>query len=547
MADKTSELKQKGNQALAESRFSDAIEFYSQAIALDPQNHVLYSNRSAAYAKAKRYEEALKDAEETIRLDKKWSKGYSRKVAALSFMNRHEEAVQCCEEGLKYNPDNEQLKESLRNEKAAVSSSGSEGGFPNLFDDPNMITKLAMNPKTRELLKDEEFVQKLRQMSTNPELADFKDPRLLQVMSVLLGIDMDNMQRHQPSGQRESETDGNSQSHDKTDEPMDVDQESDEKKKAMQQKQLGNEAYKKKDFATAHQHYEKAIELDPTNITFYSNNAAVFFEEGKFEECIKSCDKAVEVGRENRSDYKLIGKAYARAANASLKLDNYDKAIYYFDKSLSEHRDPNVVRRRHEIERLKKEHDKKAYINPELSLQEKEKGNQCYSEGNYPDAIKHYKEAILRNPDDARLYCNRAACYTKLMEYHLALSDCDEAIKRDPKYVKAYIRRGAALMAMKEPSRALKAYEEALKLEPGSQEALNGVNEATASCSSNPEEMRKKALEDPEIQAILADPAMRLILEQMTQDPKAVKEHLQNPDIASKIEKLIDSGIIGIR
>lgn len=36
---------------------------------------------------------------------------------------------------------------------------------------------------------------------------------------------------------------------------------------------MGNEAYKKKDFATAHQHYAKAIELDPTNITFYSNNA----------------------------------------------------------------------------------------------------------------------------------------------------------------------------------------------------------------------------------------------------------------------------------
>jgi tetratricopeptide (TPR) repeat protein len=39
------------------------------------------------------------------------------------------------------------------------------------------------------------------------------------------------------------------------------------------EKNLGNEAYKKKDFATAHQHYAKAIELDPTNITFYSNNA----------------------------------------------------------------------------------------------------------------------------------------------------------------------------------------------------------------------------------------------------------------------------------
>jgi tetratricopeptide (TPR) repeat protein len=45
--------------------------------------------------------------------------------------------------------------------------------------------------------------------------------------------------------------------------------------KAIKEKDLGNEAYKKKDFATAHQHYDKAIALDPTNITFYNNKAGI--------------------------------------------------------------------------------------------------------------------------------------------------------------------------------------------------------------------------------------------------------------------------------
>lgn len=42
---------------------------------------------------------------------------------------------------------------------------------------------------------------------------------------------------------------------------------------AVAEKNLGNEAYKKKDFATAHVHYDKAIELDPANATFHSNKA----------------------------------------------------------------------------------------------------------------------------------------------------------------------------------------------------------------------------------------------------------------------------------
>ena len=49
---------------------------------------------------------------------------------------------------------------------------------------------------------------------------------------------------------------------------------------AIAEKDLGNAAYKQKDFATAHLHYDKAIELDPSNISFYSNKAALFFSVG---------------------------------------------------------------------------------------------------------------------------------------------------------------------------------------------------------------------------------------------------------------------------
>jgi stress-induced-phosphoprotein 1 len=42
---------------------------------------------------------------------------------------------------------------------------------------------------------------------------------------------------------------------------------------ALKEKALGNAAYSKKDFVDAHEHYDKAIELDQTNITFYTNKA----------------------------------------------------------------------------------------------------------------------------------------------------------------------------------------------------------------------------------------------------------------------------------
>lgn len=48
---------------------------------------------------------------------------------------------------------------------------------------------------------------------------------------------------------------------------------------ALKEKELGNEAYKKKEFETAIAHYNKAIELYDGDMTFLTNRAAVFFEQ----------------------------------------------------------------------------------------------------------------------------------------------------------------------------------------------------------------------------------------------------------------------------
>ena len=56
------------------------------------------------------------------------------------------------------------------------------------------------------------------------------------------------------------------------------------------------------------------------------------------------------------------------------------------------------------------------------------------------------------------------------------------------------------------------------------QEALEGYRSCTMAVNANPEEVRKRAMADPEVQAIMRDPAMRLILEQMQNDPKALQE-----------------------
>lgn len=53
--------------------------------------------------------------------------------------------------------------------------------------------------------------------------------------------------------------------------------------------------------------------------------SAVYFEMRDYQQCIAMCEKAVEVGRENRTDFKLIAKAFTRIGNSykALKVSIY--------------------------------------------------------------------------------------------------------------------------------------------------------------------------------------------------------------------------------
>ena len=58
---------------------------------------------------------------------------------------------------------------------------------------------------------------------------------------------------------------------------------------ALSEKAAGNAAYKKKDFNTAIQHYNKAIEIEPTEITFrYARNKERDKEPDKWARCLVS-------------------------------------------------------------------------------------------------------------------------------------------------------------------------------------------------------------------------------------------------------------------
>jgi len=85
--------KNAGNRAFTQGKFDIAIQHYTEAINILPENHILYSNRSAAYTQLKDLDKALLDAEKCIELSSDFPKGHFRKGQILMEQNKKEEAL----------------------------------------------------------------------------------------------------------------------------------------------------------------------------------------------------------------------------------------------------------------------------------------------------------------------------------------------------------------------------------------------------------------------------------------------------------------------
>ncbi|CAL1546738.1 unnamed protein product [Lymnaea stagnalis] len=92
---------------------------------------------------------------------------------------------------------------------------------------------------------------------------------------------------------------------------------------------------------------------------------------------------------------------------------------------------------------------KKSESRQDLAQAAKNKGNKCFKDGLYDEAIVCYTEAIKTCPPDIKsdistFYQNRAAAYENQKKYESVIQDCTSALQLNPKYSKALARRSKA-------------------------------------------------------------------------------------------------------
>jgi stress-induced-phosphoprotein 1 len=566
-----SQFKAKGNAALQAGNATEAIEHYTKAIQLDGANHVYFSNRSAAYLSQGDAHNALEDANACLGLKPDFAKGYSRKGAALHALKRYNDSITAYEAGLVQFPGDPGLTKGLADVKrekedpfgTAAASSGASGG---LFG-PQMMAQMALDPRLRPYLSDPEIMGKIKQVQQNPNLLPsiLQDPKMMEFLGLMMGQEIEEDQ-DTPSSATAPRA-NNAGTKNQEPEPMEEEEEDlshlspeeqkikEQQKAAVTKKEEGNSLYKTKKFDEALAAYDEAVALDPTNMTFLSNKAAVYFSIKKYDECIEACLAAVEVGKENRAPFEDRAKALTRAAKAYQKKGDLGKAIELCEQAQLESFDKETQRLLKTMELEKKKAETAAYLSDEKADEAKQRGNDFFRDKQWSQAVAEYEEAVKRAPKNAAIRNNLAAALCKIMDFSGAQRQIETALDLDPQYVKAWARKGDIEMYMKEYHKAQESYKKGLMLDADNTACKDGLRKCLIAISygrSNMTDEEKKeqaahSMADPEIQAILHDPVMQQVLKDLQENPASGQQALKDPMMRAKLEKLIAAGIIETR
>lgn len=127
--------KNQGNKALTSGDNAAAVGFYTEAIEITPDNHLLYrytppthsfidsfSNRSQAYMNLKDWEKALADASKCVELQSDFAKGHFKKGTILLELKRPEDAVKAFTEAHDLVPRDQEILNALNAAKNSLAA-----------------------------------------------------------------------------------------------------------------------------------------------------------------------------------------------------------------------------------------------------------------------------------------------------------------------------------------------------------------------------------------------------------------------------------------
>ncbi|CAG8489903.1 6181_t:CDS:2 [Paraglomus occultum] len=348
-------VKNAANDEYKAGHYQEAVRLYTQAIEMDVSNPTYYSNRAAARMMLKQTEQALADCKQALALDPNLLKALMRAGKCNFLLGNLSEAQHMYATALNIDPTNTQLLHDHKQlelvnyyiEQANVYRQNQQYKLAiNSID--RAASSLESSPVKLKIMKAELFlalneapnctVEEMRKNISEVESivnevlrADRRNSDALALRAYVLYIDGEytKASAHCAEALR-----------------CDPDHSKARllRKKVLlveKQKNSGNEAVKKCDYASAYSIYTSALEIDPDNLLanskLYSNRALALIKLNRLQEAISDLDKAIE------ADPSFV-RALRRRADCYRKTEKYEEAVRDLKSALELERDNSQIK-----------------------------------------------------------------------------------------------------------------------------------------------------------------------------------------------------------
>lgn len=231
---------------------------------------------------------------------------------------------------------------------------------------------------------------------------------------------------------------------------------------------IGTAYMKNRDFKSAQEPLERALEKSPENLGTLNSLGTCYMALGKSEEAILTYKRALEINPKSVMAYFNIGSAYQIQ-------QNHEMACEYLQKAIDLEEDEGFIT---------------ALAMSEVKL------------GRYESALKHYKQLALMCPGKENFKYNIVTCYEALGEFQTAIRMLEEMVYVNPKFILPAQKLASLYIKTNQLNKAKKIYDDILLKNKVSAEILHqyAILSSSLCDTDTAEKMLKKVIRmNPEL------------------------------------------------
>ncbi|KAJ3329974.1 serine/threonine-protein kinase KIN2 [Blyttiomyces sp. JEL0837] len=440
-----------GNRLFGEKKYEEAIQYYSKAIELQP-DAIYFANRAACFANLSMHERVIEDCTAALELDSRYIKALYRRAQAYTSVNKLDESLRdytaiCMLEEFK--------KES--------SIAATDRILKDIGKDKTTAVMATKTPR----LPSETFI-KAYMDSFRPKL--FGAEVVLAMESVEAGDD-----KLKEACRLILERQWN--------EAMDtiakaLTMKLSPKFESIAHNLNGTFCFLRGQVDESFQAFDKALELDSTNVNSLIKRASIFMEKGDLESALREYARAEDTKSEDPDLYYHRGQVRFLTSDLEAAISDYRKSLDIDDSFVYAHIQLGVALyksgNKSEAANIFKAAAKKFKDSPEVFNYH---GELLLDQGSYELALENFDKAIQINPSSPLPYINKSILYLQWKgDAASSESFCRKAIEVDSLCDIAFIQLAQLLIQQNRLQDALDTYDEAISVIRTEPELMNAIS-----------------------------------------------------------------------